>query len=456
MKHMTLKEIAAAVGGVYYGSDADYYKGVSSVVIDSRLVEKDSLFVAIRGARVDGHMFILQAIKSGALCALSEKRIENTSYPYILVVSCVQALKALAEHYRKGLDVKVVGITGSVGKTSTKEMMASVFQQKFSVLKTQGNFNNEIGLPLTIFRIKEEHQIAVLEMGISNFGDMNYLAQMARPDFCVLTNIGYAHIEQLKTRDGILKEKSSMLNFMNPKGEIFLNGDDDKLITIQSHGDILPTFYGLNPDFPFYAKDINDQGLDGTTATYVTPKSSFSAHIHVPGKFMVYNALAAIATGYSLGMTEDEIIKGIETLQPIAGRSNLIKTKAYTIIDDCYNASPTSVAAALDLLSHANTRKVAILGDMLELGEKEQNLHFDVGIAVAGHHIDVLVCIGPLSKFIYQGAKHHGIENAYHFADNAAFFADMELILNPDDTVLVKASNGMRFAHIVEKLNFCE
>ena len=225
MKNMTLKEIAVACGGIYYGDEDCYYKEVSSVTIDSRKIEKDCLFVAIRGARVDGHMFIPQSIRDGALCALSEKRIEGASYPYIMVNSCVQALKDIAEHYRRSLHVKVVGISGSVGKTSTKEMIASVLGQKFKVLKTEGNFNNEIGLPLTVFKIREDHEVAVLEMGISDFGEMERLAKIARPDICVITNIGCAHLEQLKSREGILKAKTEMFLYMNPNGSIVLNGD---------------------------------------------------------------------------------------------------------------------------------------------------------------------------------------------------------------------------------------
>ena len=194
MKAMSLKEIAAACGGHYYGDKSKLNLNISGVAIDSRKIEEGFLFVPIKGARVDGHTFISQVMEKGALCTLSEKPLENESDTYILVESCEQALKDLAEHYRQALGIKVVGITGSVGKTSTKEMIASVLSQKYNVLKTEGNFNNEIGLPLTIFRIREEHQVAVLEMGISEFGEMHRLPKMARPDICVITNIGLCHL----------------------------------------------------------------------------------------------------------------------------------------------------------------------------------------------------------------------------------------------------------------------
>jgi UDP-N-acetylmuramoyl-tripeptide--D-alanyl-D-alanine ligase len=336
-----------------------------------------------------------------------------------------------------------------VGKTSTKEMMASVFSQKYSVQKTPGNFNNEIGLPLSIFSIREEHEVAVLEMGISKFGDMNILSQMARPDICVLTNIGTAHIEYLKTRDGILKEKSQIFNYMNPKGEIFLNGDDDKLITIPPYESIYPNYYGMNPDFPFYATNIIDKGLKGTTATYHTPTSTFTAHIHVPGTFMVYNALAAIAVAYSLNMTDEEVIKGIEALTPIAGRSYIIETEKFTIIDDCYNAGPATMKSALELLEHATTRKVAILGDMFELGPDEEKMHYDVGVFAGDRNLDLIICIGSMSKHIYQGCNDRDFKNILYFPSKDEFFGQINKILHLNDTILLKASNGMAFSEIV-------
>lgn len=350
MKHMTLREITAACGGTYFGDSESAAKEVSSVVIDSRKVTRDSLFVAIRGARVDGHTFIPQTIEAGALCALSEEPLGEVTFPYILVDSCTQALKDLAEHYRKSLDIKVVGISGSVGKTSTKEMIASVLSQKYNVLKTEGNFNNEIGVPLTIFNLREEHEIAVLEMGINHFGEMTRLAKMARPDICVITNIGVAHMELLGSRDGILKAKTEMFQYMNPDGTIIFNGDDDKLITYSPENGITPIYFGLGENSSYRAEQIANNGLRGTNATFVTPKSRFSAHISIPGEHMVHNALAGIAVGYALGMSDAEIKAGIEALKPLAGRNHLIETNTYTIIDDCYNANPISMKASIDVL----------------------------------------------------------------------------------------------------------
>ena len=458
MKHMTLSEIADACCGIYCGDPAFLDCEVSSVAIDSRKVVKDTLFVAIKGARVDGHSFIPQVMEAGALCSLSEQDLGDVDYPYIRVSSCTEALKDLAEHYRRSLDIKVVGITGSVGKTSTKEMIASVLSEKYNVLKTEGNFNNEIGLPLTVFNIREEHEVAVLEMGISHFGDMKPLAKIARPDVCVITNIGYAHLENLGTRDGILKEKSSMTDYMNPKGSVIFNGDDDKLKSYTSRDGRTPVYFGLTASCPFHVENIERKGLKGTYAEFVTPTSRFHAHILIPGDHMIYNALAGVAVGYALGMDNDEIARGIEKLVPIAGRNNLIEAKHYTIIDDCYNANPASMKSSLDVLAYADTRKVAILGDMGELGADELAMHREVGAYAAFKNTDVLVCIGALSKDMAEAAKETVLATeknmkVFHFDTKEDFYQNMGQILNENDTILVKASHFMEFPEIVKKLS---
>lgn len=473
MKHMTLAEIAKACRGTYHGDGLLAAQEVSSVTIDSRKVQKGSLFIAIKGARVDGHDLIPQTVEAGALCALSEKDLGETAFPYIRVDSCRQALKDLAEHYRRSLDVKVVGISGSVGKTSTKEMIASVLSQKYCVLKTEGNFNNEVGLPLTIFNLREEHEIAVLEMGISDFGEMTRLARIARPDLCVITNIGCAHLEQLKNRDGILKAKTEMLAFMNPEGHIVFNGDDDKLSTFLPENGLRPVYFGLSEHCSFRAEHVEDQGLRGTDAEFVTPDSRFTAHISIPGSHMVHNAMAGTAVGRLLGLTDAEIRAGIEALVPLAGRNHLIETERFTIIDDCYNANPASMKASLDVLAKADTRTAAILGDMGELGENWKALHQEVGRYAAELGIHVLVCIGEIAEEIAEGARKvckaqasagrdFGSESAvasdtestavYHYPTKADFLADAGALLKAGDSILVKASHMMGFPEIVEFL----
>ena len=455
MKNMSLQKIADACGGTYHGPEESLSREVSCVVIDSRKIQKDGLFIAIRGARVDGHTFIPQVMEKGALCSVSEQDLGDVPYPYIKVDSCEQALKDIAEHYRRSLNIKVVGISGSVGKTSTKEMIASVLSQKYNVLKTEGNFNNEIGLPLTVFNLREEHEVAVLEMGISGFGEMTRLARIARPDLCVITNIGVAHIENLGSRDGILRAKTEMFAFMNPDGTVILNGDDDKLRGFTPDNGIQPVYFGLDPSCPYHAEQIRNMGLKGTTAEFVTPSERFEAHISIPGDHMVYNALAGIAAGQALGMTADEIRQGIEQLVPIAGRNHLIETDRYSIIDDCYNANPVSMKSSLSVLSGADTRTVAILGDMFELGNSENEMHYETGAFAADAGINVLICIGGLSAETARGAREASSGSdmeVLHYDTKEDFLNEAGQILHKNDTILVKASHAMDFAKIVEEL----
>lgn len=453
MKQMSLGQIALACNGTYKGEELEKYREVSGVVIDSRKVEPGFLFVALKGERVDGHSFIPTVYAKGAACVLCEQPPEFPTGPFILVESCLQALKSLAEYYRSTLSIPVVGITGSVGKTSTKEMIASVLEQKYKVLKTEGNFNNEIGLPLTIFRIREEHEAAVLEMGISDFGEMTRLSRMAKPNLCVITNIGLCHLENLKDRDGILKAKTEMFGEAQPGAQVILNGDDDKLITLRESRSPTPCFFGLDPSGDLYAKQIENLGLDGTRCTFVTRAGSFTAHIPIPGRHMVYNALAGIAVGLALDLTLDQIRTGIENLTPVSGRNNLIHTGKWTILDDCYNANPVSMCASLDVLSCALGRKVAVLGDMGELGENEKLLHYNVGCHAADAGIDAVFLAGELSKETARGigAKNPSL-TFRHFDTREELISALPLLLSKGDSILVKASHFMEFEKIVDYL----
>ena len=256
MKNLTLRNITKACHGEYRGPENLLDKEVAGVTIDSRKVEKDYLFIAIDGERVNAHKFISDTIEKGAMCVISHEDLGKTDFPYILVESTGQALLDTAKLYRDSFDIKVVGITGSVGKTSTKEMIASVLSQKYCVHKTLGNFNNEWGLPITIFEMNEKHQVAVLEMGVNHFGEMHRLSSVASPDICVITNIGIAHLEFFKTREGILQEKSQMIQDMKTGGSILLNGDDDLLRDMGPVKGVDPEFFGLGKNCQFYATDV--------------------------------------------------------------------------------------------------------------------------------------------------------------------------------------------------------
>ena len=254
------------------------------------------------------------------------------------------------------LEIPVVGITGSVGKTSTKEMIAAVLGQKYNVLKTQGNFNNELGLPLTVFGLRAEHQIAVLEMGISDFGEMHRLAKIARPDTCVITNIGLCHLEFLKSRDGILKAKTEIFDFLKEDGHVILNGDDDKLVTVTDVKGIKPVFFGVENKNGIWADEIESRGLKGIECRIHVKDESFKVLVPIPGRHMVYNALAGTAVGLTYGLTLDEIKAGIESLQSLSGRFHILENekKNITVIDDCYNANPVSMKASLEVLQDAS------------------------------------------------------------------------------------------------------
>lgn len=453
MKNMTLENIAKACGGVYCGSDADRKKEIGDITTDSRQAKAGSLFVAIKGERVDAHRFIPAVYEQGALCVLCEDAPEQPKGAYIQVESALQAVKDIAEFYRQQLDIKVIGITGSVGKTSTKEIIASVLSEKFQVLKTLGNFNNELGLPLTVFRLREGDEAAVLEMGINHFGEMHRLSKVARPDLCVITNIGQCHLEFLGDRDGVLRAKSEIFDFIAPDGKIILNGDDDKLATLQEVKGIRPVFFGNESGREIYATDIRSAGIRGVWCNIHVGDETFEVRIPIPGYHMVLNALAATAVGRSLGMTNEEIRRGIEKLEALNGRFHIIEKNGITVVDDCYNANPVSMKASLKVLNDAEPRKVAILGDMGELGENEQQMHAEIGTYLGSLDIQAVICIGTLAGRIAEAARKAKPQMQVLTADSVeSAIAHLPEWIREGDTVLVKASHFMHFEQIVDAL----
>lgn len=485
MRGMTLRRIADECGGILHvreGLEHLADKEVSAVVTDSRKAGEGSLFAAIRGERADGHSFIPQVFAQGAVCVLCERQIEDAQGCWIQVPSTLAALRGIAEYYLRVLDIPVVGVTGSVGKTSTKEMIASVLASKYRVHKTKGNFNNELGLPLTVFELREEHEIAVLEMGISHFGEMHRLAQIARPDTCVITNIGECHLEFLRDRDGVLRAKTEIFDFLRDDGYIVLNGNDDRLLRVRNVKGVRPVFFGIPqdedagrqaeraaeiqpgpgtpaPELAVYAEDIAACGLEGSRCRIRTMEGAFSVTVPIPGRHMVMNALAGTAVGLHYGLTLEQIRAGIENVERVGGRLNLIHTKDYTLIDDCYNANPVSMEASLEVLKEAEGGKAAILGDMFELGEEELALHRRVGECAACAGIDALICIGERSRAMYEGARQRreeegrGLERLFWFESVEEFLPQREACLRAGDTVLVKASHAMGFERILDALS---
>ncbi len=447
MLAMNLREISRVCKGRLV-SDKDVI--ITDITTDSRNAKSGSLFAAIVGERTDGHSYIAAAKKLGAAAVLCEREIEDADIPYIVTDSTLKALQAIASHMLRTAGIAVVGIGGSVGKTSTKEAVAAVLEQKLSVLKTQGNFNNDLGLPLTVFNLKEKNQAAVLEMGISDFHEMHLLADIARPDICVLTNIGDCHLENLGDRAGVFRAKSEMFDFLEPKGHMVLNGDDAYLSTVKEINKVRPVFYGLDKKNDVWADNIVPAGIFGTSCDVHTRAGDFSVCIPRPGEHMVYNALAAAAVGLIMNLSLDEIKKGIEAQESVGGRLNIIKENSLTIIDDCYNANPMSMKASLEVLSRAKERRVAVLGDMGELGENSIGLHREVGEFASGLNLELIICIGELSRHIAEALK--AKSSVLCFDDIQSFIEQKDDIIKSGDCILVKASHFMGFDAIVNAL----
>ena len=470
MKNMTLWNIARACKGRLLipsgskGAERCPARGMAvirnasaqqaeGIVLDSRKVEPGFVFVATVGERVDGHSFIESVFEKGAIGVVCEKAPEVLPGPCIVVEDSFAALRQIAAFYRSQREIPVVGITGSVGKTSTKEFVASVLAQKYKTHKTMGNFNNEVGVPLTLFAMPEDAECAVVEMGINHFGEMHRLSEIARPDICVMTNIGQCHLEYLGDRDGILRAKSEIFDFMNPEGSVCVNGDDDKLASIgQVHGKV-PVRFGLSENNDIYATDIVSRGLLGSNARIcIKNGESFEVQIPLPGIHMVLNALAATAVGLQLGLDTAQIAAGIASVEAVKGRSRVIDAGKLVLIDDCYNANPVSMQAAIAMLQKALGRKVAVLGDMFELGENEKQMHAQIGTYAAENGVDCLICAGALSENMYEAAKAAGMTNVHHFADREELLQHLPTLLQEGDSVLIKASHGMGYDKIVEAL----
>ena len=426
---------------------------ITGVETDSRAVHEGDLFVALRGERTDGHRYIASALETGAAGCLTEE-VPQVLLPgkfYIQVEDTMLAIGQVARAYREKFPIPVIGITGSVGKTTTKDMVASVLGQKFRVLKTEGNFNNELGLPLTLFRLTAQHQICVLEMGMNHFGEIDYLTQIAPPDVAVITNIGDAHIEFLGSREGILKAKSEIFQNLKPDGVAILNGDDPLL-----NGLDLPFTTircGQSAHCNVRVTDILDHGVAGITCTVTTARDTYVLRIPAPGEHMVYSASMAVAIAELLHLNHAEIIRGVEAYQPAGSRMRVIQLpEERCILDNCYNANPQSVSAALEILARTECdRKVAVLGDMGELGDLTAQAHYNMGALAAMLGIDFVVAIGEKAAMIADGAVESGGE-AYHFATKEEAIRELAGQLAPNTAMLVKASHAMHFEWIVEEL----
>jgi len=450
MKHLTPQIIAEITEGTFVGADNSRDIRIQGAERDNRDIKPGNLFVCIRGARVDGHMFANSAFEAGAACCLVEEMIPDAKGPYVIVDSTLESIKKIAAYYRSLFTIPFIGLTGSVGKTTAKELVAATLGVKFRVLKTQENLNNDLGVPLTLLALEESHEAAVIEMGISDFGDMSILAEMVRPDIFIMTKIGYAHLKELGDLNGVLKAKTEAFAFMKPEGIAVLNGDDDLLWGYDPG--MRRIMFGLGERNDFRAVNVRTEGTEAVLFDIESEKGRFSAKIPSYGSHLAALAPAAAVVGDLLGMEDEDIVRGLLSYAPVGGRSNAAHTGSITLIDDCYNANPNSVKAALSSLSTLPERRVAILGDMLNLGAGSDELHRDIGAFAAQKGIDCLICNGEEAKDIYEGYKSKGEGEAHYFPNKAALIAKLPELIKKGDAVLVKASNGMKFNEFLPTL----
>lgn len=427
---------------------------IEEMTTDSRKEVSQGLFIPLKGERFDGHHFISTVFDKGAIATLTmEEKVEDDRLVTILVQDTGKALLDLGCFYRKQFNIPVVGITGSVGKTSTKEMIAAVLSGKWQVHKTEGNFNNEIGLPLTLFKLEEGDEAAIIEMGMNHFGEIHNLSCCALPDVGVITNIGTSHIENLGSREGILKAKLEVLDGLNPEGVLMINGDNDLLGNLGELS-IHKMTYGLQPSNDYWAEAIQSEG-EYTKAIVHSPNRSYSICMNALGEHMVYNTLAAIAVAEHYNLSEEEIQKGLASYVPAKMRMHISKLEnGITIIDDTYNASPDSMKAALKVLKdyEVKGRKIAVLGDMFEMGEFAPMLHKEVGTFASEIGIDELIAVGQLARHIYEGCQEQNNFKVHYFETKETFMAHLVEHIHKEDCVLFKASRGMHFETLVEEV----
>ena len=451
---LTLFDVAKATGGKHINCDEnEIVKGVST---DSRAIDEGCIFVALAGEKFNGHRFALAAVDAGAICAVvNEDEQVPESVPRVVVSDTYTALRDIAEEYRSRFHLPVVGVTGSVGKTSTKDMIASVLAVKYNTHKTSGNFNNEIGLPLTVFSISDSHEICVLEMGMSAPGEISRLTKIAKPDIAVITNIGVSHIENLGSREGILEAKLEILEGLVPDGVVILNADDDLLFKVKDEIEFETLTFGIeNKEADITAEDIKLYP-EGSEFTVRLGGENARMKINVPGKHNIYNALAATLVGCNYNMNLFEIAEGVKNFKAGGLRQSVLELKnGCVLIKDCYNASPQSMQSGLDvlLLSECQGRRIACLADMLELGEISEQAHLDVGKMAASKGIDCLITIGHMAKFIAAGALNNGFskDNIYTAENNTEAIKIIDEILQPGDCVLVKGSRGMHLEEVAD------
>ncbi len=454
METLTLRDLLQAVNGTLLGTFDNLDATVDSLDTDSRNIHPGSVFLPLSGERFDGHAYINSALEAGAAGCFTAR--ERDSYLpdkfYIKVANTQRALRDLAAWYLARFDIPVIGVTGSVGMTTTKDMLAAVLGMKYRVLKTEGNFNNKVGLPLTILRLDSSHEICVLEMGMSMAGEIAYLSDIAKPDVAVITNVGDAHIENLGSREGILKAKCEIFTGLKPDGVAVLNGDDELLNTIVIGQNTVRC--GLSELCQWKAGRPEQADGGRTLCTAQTPVGQLELDIPAMGAHMIYPSLMAAAVGARFGLTREEILEGILRFKPTKMRMDVVRRgQGLTILNDTYNANPQSMRAAIGILAESRSEfKLAVLGDMFELGGLAPILHREVGEYLGRAGIDCLVAVGELAEHIADAARTAGVANVIHCPDKETAKPILAEKIRANATVLVKASRGMAMEQLVDYL----
>ena len=456
MEALTLRQLLQVVGGTLLGDFADLDTVFTEVCTDSRQMKAGALFIPLAGDRFDGHAFLNAALEAGASGCLTarEREIYLPGKFYVKVRSTQRALWDLARYYKNQFPIPFVAVTGSVGKTTTKDMAAAVLSVRYRVLKTEGNFNNAIGVPLTLLRLDRSHEIGVVEMGMDHAGEIDSLSELVEPDVAVITNIGDSHIENLGSREAIFQAKCEIFRHLKSNGLAILNGDDPMLATLRNKLPQKTIFVGRGEGQDYTALNVDSDGTTHLTCTVRTPSTQFLAEIPALGAHMVYPTLMAAALAEYFGMGGDEITQGIRAFLPTKMRMNVIRCPGdIVILNDAYNANPQSMRAAAAVLGDAKgRRKVAVVGDMKELGPSSEAFHRAVGGYFAQAGVDRLIAVGDLARFIAEGALEAGLEQAAYFPSLEEAQQALLRELRSGVTILVKASRSMAFERIVDYL----
>lgn len=445
MRNFTITDAALACGAKIFGNYSPDTV-IGEIIIDSRLVKAGDMFVAYKGEKMDGHDYISSALDKGAACCLAQHSVVGEERCVLVVDDVQAALELIAAAYRTTVDIPLIGITGSVGKTTAKEMISAVLSSRFNVLKTDKNFNNQIGVPMTLSRIEMEHDVAVVEMGISGFGEMTALSKMTKPDIAVFTYIGRAHLEFLGDLEGVFRAKTEMLPYVAENGTVIVNGDDKLLSGISCSQKLMK--YGLSETCDIRVENIHVRS-DGTiNCEIIYGERRIPVYIPSYGQHMIYAALEGAAVGFAMGLTDEEIKCGIANYKTVGRRGAVTDTGKILLVDDCYNSNPDSLKCAMDSLVLLPGRHICILADMLEQGEKSPQIHYEVGSYALGKGIELLAAYGPMSEYSCRAMGEKGL----HFETKKQLMDAIPGLINDGDCVLVKASLGMHLEDVSELL----